>query len=87
MARRFLELSLDEVWLRSHATVPSAVTSSGPPGEGGSFTAVERIPDYLEVVRRTALSLAEELNLPSFADWKEQYLRAPERFEREILGG
>lgn len=87
VARRFLELSLDEVWLRSHSAIPSAITPSGAPAEGGSFIAVERIPGYLEVVRRTALSLAEELNLPSFAEWKEQYLRSPERFQREIVGG
>ena len=93
VARRFLELSLDEVWLRSHSAIPPGIPSGRSSAEavasevGSSLVAVERIPGYLEIVRRTALSLAEELNLPSFPEWKEEYLRSPERFEREIVGG
>jgi hypothetical protein len=87
VARRFLELSLDEVWLRSHfaASLPSG--SGDPrPIERGSVTAVERIPGYLELVRKTALILAQEMDLPSFPEWKTQYLKDPDTFNVEILG-
>ena len=82
VARRFLELSGDEVWLRSHSAAP-ATPSASPPSP--SVGAVSRIPDYLEVVRKTALSLADDLNLPSFPDWKVRYLADPSEFRRDIL--
>lgn len=87
VARRFLELSLDEVWLRSHfaASLPSS-PDEGPPLERGPSLAVDRIPGYLDLVRRTALLLAREMDLPSFSDWKTQYLKDPELFNTEIIG-
>lgn len=82
VARRFLELSVDEVWLRSHSAVsqPSAVPAPSP-----SLSAVSRIPDYLDLVRKTALSLAEELNLPPFPEWRDRYLADPSEFRPDIL--
>ena len=82
VARRFLELSGDEIWLRSHSAAP-ATPSAVPPSP--SVGAVSRIPDYLEVVRKTALSLADDLALPSFPEWKERYLADPGQFRPDIL--
>lgn len=82
VARRFLELSGDEVWLRSHSAISPA---ADPPSPSPSQNAVSRIPDYLDIVRKTALSLAEELDLPSFPEWREQYLADPARFRPDIL--
>jgi hypothetical protein len=92
VAKRFLELSLDEVWVRSHdaATrfpsgeqIPSGEQSpaTDPDGPAG----VDRIPTYLELVRKTALLLAQEMRLPPFAEWKEAYLEDPSTFEQDIL--
>jgi hypothetical protein len=85
VAKRFLELSHDEVWLRSYF---AASHPSGAPVASGaaSSSAVERIPEYLELVRKTALLLAEELNLPSFSEWKESYRKDPAAFRDEMLG-
>jgi hypothetical protein len=82
VARRFLELSGDEIWLRSH----SALSATSPPvSPSPSVGAVSRIPDYLEIVRKTALFLAEELDLPPFPDWKERYLADPGEYRPDIL--
>jgi hypothetical protein len=86
VAKRFLELSLDEVWFRSNEAASSP--SPDPPShsaESPSGIAVERIPDYLEVVRKTALILAEEMQLPNFADWKIAYLEDPAAFAKDIV--
>ena len=87
VARRFLELTLDEVWLRSHfaASLPFA-SADAPSAERGSLLAVERIPGYLDLVRKTALILAQEMNLPSFPDWKSAYLEDPKSYHTEIMG-
>ena len=86
VAKRFLELSADEVWLRSNfaASLPSPPDASSA-SERGSVVAVDRIPGYLDLVRKTALVLAREMDLPSFPTWKEEYLRDPDIFERDIL--
>ena len=86
VARRFLELSLDEVWLRSHfaASLPVA-SGEARIVERPPVTAVDRIPGYLELVRKTALLLAQEMDLPSFPEWKIQYQNDPDAFEAEIL--
>lgn len=82
VARRFLELSGDEVWLRSHSAVSQSPAPSSP---SPSQSAVSRIPDYLEIVRQTALSLAEDLSLPPFPEWRERYLADPAEFRPDIL--
>jgi hypothetical protein len=87
VAKRFLELSVDEVWQRSNfaASLPPPSGEQVLP-ERDSAIAVERIPGYLDLVRKTALLLAREMNLPSFPEWKEEYLEDPESFKKEILG-
>jgi hypothetical protein len=87
VAKRFLELSLDDVWLRSNdaASAPPAGPSSDEFPH--SFTPLDRIPDYLGLVRKTTLQLAREMDLPQFAEWREQYLADPTSFAGDILGG
>jgi len=89
VARRFLELSVDEVWQRfdfaaSREKSGSGVSRISPP-EGSA--AIDRIPDYLDLVRKTAILLAEELDLPSFPVWREAYLLDSSPLKREVLGG
>lgn len=88
VARRFLELSLDDVWFRSDLAANIPPRSSAPEGEGDApaFSA-EQIPGYLDLVRRTALLLADEMNLPQFADWKQRFLEDPDSYRRDILSG
>jgi hypothetical protein len=86
VAKRFLELSHDEVWLRSHIATTQEGGEGAPAEAGASELALERIPGYLELVRKTALVLARELELPSFAEWREEYRRDPAGFRPEILG-
>jgi hypothetical protein len=88
VAQRFLELSVDEVWLRSQAAdsqpdPPAETPSPGP----GSLQAVDRIPEYLELVRKTALVLAREMDLPSFSEWQKDYLDDPRLYMSQVLGG
>jgi hypothetical protein len=88
VARRFLELSEDEVWMRSR--IAASQSSSSPdlhPTAGTSLLALERIPGYLDLVRRTALVLAQEMELPTFEEWKPRYLADPAAYQREMLGG
>ncbi len=86
VARRFLELSLDEVWLRSHDVEE---TSGEPlpdlPPEVPPAVA-NRIPGYLDLVRRTAVQLADEMELPSYPEWKAIYSENPSAFQIERLG-
>jgi hypothetical protein len=86
VASRFLELTHDEVWLRSHsaATLIPEVHPDTPPVR--RLLVIDRIPGYLDLVRKTALLLAEELDLPAFPDWKISYLQNPSAFDVTILG-
>jgi hypothetical protein len=84
VAKRFLELSLDEVWLRSRTAGSLPTTGSPPLADSGQ--AADRIPSYLDLVRKTTLLIASEMDLPDFADWVEEYRRDPTHFEKEILG-
>lgn len=88
VAKRFLELSLDEVWLRSDFAA-SALAASGdaPPPDPPLSLAVDRIPGYLDLVRRTALLLAQELELPEYMAWKRSYLEDPNRYSNDFLSG
>lgn len=88
VARRFLELSLDDVWLRSDlaASIPQRPPPEGPGGRPPAFSA-EQIPGYLDLVRRTALLLADEMNLPRFEEWKRSYLDDPQSYQEDILSG
>lgn len=87
VARRFLELSLDDVWLRSHvaaALPPEPQPSSFEPAPS-SLTA-DRIPGYLDLVRKTTLMLAQEMDLPGFEAWRQKYESDPSAFSSDILG-
>ena len=87
VARRFLELSLDDVWLRSHlaASLPAPLDPSPEPF--ASLLTADRIPGYLDLVRRTTLMLAQEMELPSFEEWTERYLADPSAYQDDIMGG
>jgi hypothetical protein len=87
VAKRFLELSHDEVWLRSHfaASLPARPETEASLSRGSPSIAVERIPGYLDLVRKTALLLARELDLPPFDDWKRSYLEDPDAFQKDML--
>ncbi len=84
VAKRFLELSHDEVWLRSHfaETLPAG-TSTEPHAPGRP----EPVPGYLELVRRTAVLLAQEMELPPFAEWKRRYEETPDAFRADLMRG
>ena len=86
VAKRFLELSLDDVWLRSHlaASLPPAPAET-PPSPTSSLLAADRIPGYLDLVRKTTLLLAREMNLPDYEEWREAYLKDPGGFAHDIL--
>ncbi len=87
VASRFLELTHDEVWLRSHSAAsldPDPLSQSS--SDGRHRAALDRIPGYLDLVRKTALLLADELNLPAFPEWRVSYLQDPAVFDLEMLG-
>lgn len=86
VARRFLELSLDEVWLRSSLAegVPAEPLQGLSPDLPPSVR--DRIPGYLDLVRRTAVQLADEMQLPSYSEWKAIYAENPSAFQIERLG-
>lgn len=87
VARRFLELSLDDVWLRSNlaASLPSSDQTPTASNPAAFALAAEIIPGYLDLVRRTTLLLAEEMGLPDFEKWSREYAENPEKFEDDIL--
>jgi len=85
VARRFLELSHDEVWERSRSAALADDQAPPLPDEGSPEVA-GRIPGYLELVRKTTLLLAREMNLPAFAEWKAEYVANPGAFHVEPLG-
>jgi hypothetical protein len=88
VAKRFLELSHDEVWLRSDfaASLPAFPADGATALQAEAPDALDRIPGYLDLVRKTALLLAREMDLPSFSEWKEEYLANPETYDTEMLG-
>lgn len=91
IAQRFLQLSPDEVWVRARqaeqSDPPGGAASPAPSDPlPASPAALHASPEYLQLVRRTALVLARELELPDFAEWKERYLRDPAAFEPGLLG-
>jgi hypothetical protein len=86
VAKRFLELSHDEVWVRSTlAASPDGEAQLAAQPSGGPALAVDRIPGYLDLVRRTALLLADELDLPPFDVWKQAFLDDPAQFRKDML--
>jgi hypothetical protein len=83
--RRLLELSVDELWALANEPAPAdaADTHSVPadllPSQSSSV-------DLLQLVRQATLSIARELNLPSFAVWRQAYARDPRAFDADIAG-
>lgn len=71
VARRFLELTHEEVWLRSRMAESLRRPSDLPRNSADSPSSSEDVPDFLDLVRRTAVLLASEMNLPTFEEWKE----------------
>jgi hypothetical protein len=72
VSRRFHELSADEVWDRVHGGDDE--DSPSPP------------LSYSEIVRRLALDLYVEMELPSFVEWQRMCESDPESVERELIG-
>lgn len=69
VAKHFLTMSSEEVWALARRTAPA--DSSGRP------------LSYAETVQHISVSLFQQLGLPDFRRWKEEYLTDPERLERE----
>ena len=83
VAERFQKLSLDEIWERAQSLQqppPSAAASRSP------LPFASETPGYLDLVRLLSVQLADELGLPSFAEWSDEYRRDPEAFHREMIG-
>jgi hypothetical protein len=79
ISRRVLELPPDELWSRAHQN-PTA-DSALPPDPRIAAAHSE----YTDLVQRLTLSVAQELQLPRIEQWREEYLRDPARFERDML--
>jgi hypothetical protein len=86
VARRFLELSLDEVWLRSNVVEAASAEPLADASSDIPAAVRDRIPGYLELVRRTAVQLADEMELPTYSEWKAIYSANPSAFQIERLG-
>ena len=74
VARRLLELSPEEFWERADRLAQSDLGS----------TPLSRA--VVPLARQLAVELYEELGLPPYASWCEEYQRHPERFDPDILG-
>lgn len=61
----------------SSSPVATWVASAGDPESG---------IQYRVLVERVAEMLAARMQLPSFDEWVEAYLAAPDRYEAELLG-
>ncbi len=79
ISRRVLELSPDELWSRAYQ---NTATDPAPPPDPRIAAAHS---EYTDLVQRLTLSVAQELQLPAIEQWREEYLRDPERFERDML--
>lgn len=83
--KRLLELSVDELWALANGQMPDGAADA-------SSVPVELLPsrdssiDLLQLVRKATLSIARELDLPTFAVWKQAYADDPAAFEAEITG-
>lgn len=83
IARRFLQLSPDEVWERANASpAPPVAPDSYPPAVDPTHPPSE----FLHLVRRSTLQIASELKLPPFEAWRELYLADPRRYDADIVG-
>ena len=74
VARRLLELSPEEFWERAELQAQS----------GGASLPLSQ--SVVPLARQLAMELYEELHLPPFPRWSEEYRAHPERFDPDILG-
>lgn len=74
VARRLLELSPEEFWERAERQAQTD-GFSGPLSRS-----------VVPLARQLAVELYEELGLPPFPRWSEEYRLHPERFDPDILG-
>jgi len=82
VAEQFLRLSPEEVWHRVAPIRESVDAGVGLPPAGEGLFAGQ---NTFEVVRVLAQRMADEMRLPSFDHWVEEYRRDPARFEQEII--
>ncbi len=80
ISRRLLELSPDELWSRAQQNPKADPALPPDPRIAAAHS------EYTDLVQRLTLSVAQELQLPSIKRWREEYLRDPARFERDMLG-
>ena len=73
VARRLLELSPEEFWERADRIAAE--------GESPSLSRT-----VVPLARQLAVELYEELGLPPYPLWCEEYQRDPGRFDPDILG-
>lgn len=73
VARRLLELSPEELWERADRLTTA--------GESPSLARA-----VVPLGRQLAVELYEELGLPPYPRWCEEYQRDPGRFDPDILG-
>ena len=81
--KRLLELSVDELWaLANDPSAPDA--ADAPPVPADLLPAQSSTVELLQLVRKATLSIARELNLPTFAAWKQAYAADPSAFDPDI---
>lgn len=74
VARRLLELSPEEFWERAERIARI------------DRDTVPRSRAEVPLARQLAVELYEELGLPPFPRWCEEYQQEPDRFDPDILG-
>ncbi len=82
VAERFQALSLDEIWQRAQRAERSLQRQA----TSSSSTTLPGSPGYLDLVRLLSVQLADELELPPFAEWSAEYRRDPAAFHRDMMG-
>lgn len=74
VARHLLELSPEELWERADRLAQE---------ENGAVSLARAI---VPLARELAVEFYEELDLPPYPRWSEEYQRDPGRFDPDILG-
>ena len=81
--KRLLALSLDELWALANdrRALDPADTAAVPADLLPSQTSSVEL---LQLVHRATLSIARDLQLPTFAAWKQAYARDAKAFDSDI---
>ena len=74
VARRLLELSPEELWERADRLAQAEMGA----------TPLSRA--IVPLARQLAVELYQELDLPAYPRWSEEYQRNPGRYDPDILG-